>query len=112
MGKFATKVHDYLFIVSIKVVDHDQCKEQYKHLTSLQPTQFCAGVDSITDIRDACAGDSGGPFAVLDNGRWFLTGVVSFGMGCGRYIGGILIEFMTFIAAIELIATSRMYKTL
>lgn len=39
---------------------------------------FCAGAPD--GGRDACAGDSGGPFVV--DGR--LVGVVSFGTGCGR----------------------------
>jgi secreted trypsin-like serine protease len=35
-------------------------------------------------IVDTCSGDSGGPLALLRNGQWVLSGVTSFGVGCGR----------------------------
>ena len=35
-------------------------------------------------IVDTCSGDSGGPLALLRNDRWVLSGVTSFGVGCGR----------------------------
>ena len=49
----------------------------------IRTTQFCAASGDETS-RDACSGDSGGPFAVFEDGRWFLVGLVSFGLGCGR----------------------------
>lgn len=33
---------------------------------------------------DACQGDSGGGFVSPLNGRWFLLGIISFGIGCGK----------------------------
>lgn len=39
---------------------------------------FCAG--SLDGSRDACFGDSGG--GLICNGQ--ITGIVSFGFGCGR----------------------------
>lgn len=47
---------------------------------------FCAGYPEAT--KDACSGDSGGPFVVNYRGTWFLTGVVSWGEQCatkGKY---------------------------
>ena len=40
-------------------------------------TQLCAGEDG----KDSCAGDSGGPMlsSELNNGRWAVIGIVSFG---------------------------------
>ncbi|XP_036314529.1 complement C1r subcomponent [Pipistrellus kuhlii] len=50
-------------------------------------SMFCAG--DPTQKRDACQGDSGGVFAVRDDGtdRWVATGIVSWGIGCGNGYG-------------------------
>uniref|UniRef100_A0A669CBZ7 Coagulation factor X n=1 Tax=Oreochromis niloticus TaxID=8128 RepID=A0A669CBZ7_ORENI len=41
---------------------------------------FCAGYK----YRDACQGDGGGPHITSYNGTHFITGIVSWGEGCGR----------------------------
>ncbi|XP_042524453.1 complement C1r subcomponent [Dipodomys spectabilis] len=48
---------------------------------------FCAGDPRLR--QDACQGDSGGVFAARDHeaDRWVATGIVSWGIGCGRGYG-------------------------
>jgi len=70
--------------VEVPIVSLVNCNEAYTGLTTLLESQICAG--DREGGRDACAGDSGGPLAVKDtsDNRFYLAGVVSFGMGCGR----------------------------
>nr|BAU69611.1 C1ra [Sphyrna zygaena]BAU69612.1 C1rb [Sphyrna zygaena] len=45
---------------------------------------FCAGTG--LGLRDSCQGDSGGGFVVHqpESDSWFVTGIVSWGLGCGK----------------------------
>ncbi|TSK98457.1 Transmembrane protease serine 7 [Bagarius yarrelli] len=65
----------------VRVLSHSECKKAYGLVS---PRMLCAGVP--TGAQDACRGDSGGPLScqASEGGRWFLTGIVSWGSGCGR----------------------------
>lgn len=62
--------------VGVPVAEEPYCKHAYPELDP--GGMFCAGVPQ--GGKDACAGDSGGPYVVDDR----LVGIVSYGTGCGR----------------------------
>jgi len=76
-----------LQVANLPLVSQAKCTDAYKksgHEIDYT-TQFCAGSD-LGGI-DSCQGDSGGPVAVpvRADDRFYLAGVVSFGVGCGRH---------------------------
>ncbi|XP_077338987.1 coagulation factor VII [Lithobates pipiens] len=71
---------DILRRVRLPRIMSQQCREQ----TGLNITEnmFCAG---YTDgSKDACKGDSGGPYITKYKGTYYLTGIVSWGLGCAK----------------------------
>ena len=78
----ARKGSNTLQFVTLPVLTHDMCENAYGRFVDISSElQFCAG---NSDGQDACAGDSGGPFVILSDGKYTLTGVVSYGRGCAR----------------------------
>lgn len=73
----------YLQEVNIPFIPYLICKRSFRSRSiSFTRNMFCAGYER--GGADACQGDSGGPYSVDDNGRWYLTGIVSWGEGCGQ----------------------------
>ncbi|KAK4832800.1 hypothetical protein QYF61_025668 [Mycteria americana] len=67
-------------VLQIPYVDRDTCKLALRSLVT--ENMFCAGYD--TDGKDVCRGDGGGPHVTKYNGTYFVTGIISWGEGCGR----------------------------
>lgn len=75
---------EYLTEVYIPLVSFNTCKRHFRRSDlTFTRNMFCAG--HSRGGADACQGDSGGPYSIKDNtGQWYLTGLVSWGEGCGR----------------------------
>jgi len=80
-------LHDKLRQVQLTVVNNRHCHEMYsmKHNIEVNnQTQLCAG-PVITGGKGTCIGDSGGPLQCnMEDGRWYLAGITSFGSGCAK----------------------------
>ncbi|XP_072017073.1 ovochymase-like [Amphiura filiformis] len=65
--------------VRLSIIAQEDCGNAHAHNNHvITSTMFCAEANG----RDACRGDSGGPFAIKDGSQWYLIGLVSWGYGC------------------------------
>ena len=69
--------------VVLEIVDNEICAEKVKKNTGIKlvKSQLCAA--GFQKGMDTCEGDSGGPLICDVEGRWTLTGVVSYGLNFG-----------------------------
>ncbi|KAM8710792.1 hypothetical protein ACLKA7_017427 [Drosophila subpalustris] len=87
-GESATVLHELM----IPVMENEVCRSSYARLNRTNSeNQFdkavlCAGV--LTGGKDSCNGDSGGPLMTTEGFgnqlRFYLIGIVSYGVGCAR----------------------------
>lgn len=71
----------YLQVLTLPIQTQTTCKASTTQ--TITDNMFCAGYAQET-TADSCRGDSGGPFAVHIDQRWYLAGIVSWGEGCAR----------------------------
>ncbi|XP_052105156.1 coagulation factor IX-like [Mytilus californianus] len=79
-------------------------KDTKKCNTTINPTlagqitenMFCAGFQG--GGHDACQGDSGGPFDCIHSNKWYLSGIVSWGIGCAeKNMPGVFVNVIKFV---------------
>ncbi|XP_067626190.1 trypsin-1 [Eurosta solidaginis] len=66
---------------NVPIITNQECR-QTRYKNKITDVMLCAGLVQ-TGGKDACQGDSGGPL-IVDEGRYKLAGVVSFGYGCAQ----------------------------
>nr|XP_045621425.1 protein masquerade-like [Procambarus clarkii] len=87
----------------VPVVSDNECVRKINAVTEkifiLPASSFCAGGESG---HDACQGDGGGPLVCNVDGYYELSGLVSWGFGCGRQdVPGVYVKVSSFIGWIN-----------
>lgn len=87
----------------VPIVNDNECVRKINSVTEkifiLPASSFCAGGEKG---HDACQGDGGGPLVCEDSGYHQLTGLVSWGFGCGRKdVPGVYVKVSSFIGWIN-----------
>ncbi|XP_070545531.1 suppressor of tumorigenicity 14 protein-like [Ptychodera flava] len=87
--------------VDVPLLSNNVCNQPSYLNGRITDRMLCAGYD--TGGKDSCQGDSGGPLVCQDtDGKWLLSGVVSWGYGCGEpYSPGVYTRTSYFIAWID-----------
>lgn len=75
----ASTVNTNLQEVELSIVSNAKCSARYGGI--VLDTNICAGGE---EKKDACGGDSGGPLFSKFNNKWYVVGIVSWGVSCGR----------------------------
>lgn len=89
MDIYPPRIPKSLKYVELPVVDQETCHnsiaELQKHrqnLPRLTDNMFCVGLPE--GGSSSCLGDSGGPFALCDEGQFWAAGIDSWGVDCGK----------------------------
>ncbi|XP_021566295.1 transmembrane protease serine 11G-like, partial [Carlito syrichta] len=69
--------------VEVEIISNDICNQVNVYGGAVSSGMICAGF--LTGKLDACEGDSGGPLVIArDRNIWYLIGIVSWGIDCGK----------------------------
>ncbi|XP_074085428.1 transmembrane protease serine 11G-like [Macrotis lagotis] len=66
----------------VEIISNNICNRIDVYGGAVSSGMICAGF--LSGKIDACEGDSGGPLVIPENRLWYIIGIVSWGIGCGK----------------------------
>ncbi|XP_055908440.1 trypsin-1 [Eupeodes corollae] len=66
--------------VKVPILTITECRNQRYKSSRITSSMLCAGKSKM----DSCQGDSGGPLLLSNGVKYYIVGIVSWGVGCGR----------------------------
>ncbi|XP_019341501.1 hyaluronan-binding protein 2 isoform X1 [Alligator mississippiensis] len=91
----------------VKLISQKRCNARSAHNNMLDESMFCAGNLERSGV-DSCQGDSGGPLICVQDGSYYIYGIVSWGDRCGlKQKPGVYTRVTTFLSWIKSKIQSR-----